>query len=216
MRVLPTPPSSPTPPPLDALPSRRVLHRAAMTAFCFVAVLMVGVVLPAETGRDPSGLGEALGLSEMGRIKVALAREAEIGDTTGGVTAAGARRDTEAAGANGIMPASVAGSWRDSITVTLQPSKGIELKLSMQQGDTAYYEWTSDAGEVYFHRHGEPPDAPKDVAAHSYDKGMATADQGALVAEFDGVHGWFWRNRSAGPVRVTLRTRGTYAVLRVM
>jgi hypothetical protein len=197
------------------LPSQRVLHRAALTAVCFVAVLMVGVVLPAETGRDPSGLGEALGLSEMGRIKVALAREAASGDTTGSAPVAGARGDTRTASANGIMPASVAGSWRDSITVTLQPAKS-RTEAVHAAGDTAYYEWTSDAGEVYFHRHGEPPDAPKDVAAHSYDKGMATADQGALVAEFDGVHGWFWRNRSAGPVRVTLRTRGTYAVLRVM
>ena len=45
---------------------------------------------------------------------------------------------------------------------------------------------------------------------------MIAADSGSLVAAFDGIHGWFFRNRSATAVRVTLQTRGTYAVLRAM
>lgn len=195
------------PPPPDALPSANTLKRASLSAFVVVVLLAIGVVLPAETGRDPTGLGEVLGLREMGRIKVALARELAEDEAVGerGVPTAAT-----------MTPTMTSGAWRDSITVTLEPNRGIELKLTMQQGDTAYYQWASDAGEVYYHRHGEPPDAPKDVAAHSYDKGMAAADNGSLIAAFDGIHGWFFRNRSATPLRVTLRTRGTYAVLRAM
>jgi hypothetical protein len=199
---------SPTPrpkPQLETLPSANTLQRASLIAFGVVVLLALAVVLPAETGRDPTGLGEVLGLREMGRIKVALAREVaeeEVFVKRPAVPTA--------------TPAVTSGAWRDSITVTLEPNRGIELKLTMQQGDTAYYQWASDAGEVYYHRHGEPPDAPKDVAAHTYDKGMVTADTGSLIAAFDGIHGWFFRNRSAMPLRVTLQTRGTYAVLRAM
>ncbi len=207
--------SPPTPlPSREALPSARTLLRATVLALGVVALLSVGVVLPAETGRDPIGLGEVLGLAEMGRIKLALAREAAEDEALVGLRAIAADSGASAAptAATAVMP----GAWRDSMTVTLQPNEGIELKLTMQQGDTANYAWTSDGGDVYYHRHGEPLDAPKDVAAHSYDKGMIAADSGSLVAAFDGIHGWFFRNRSATAVRVTLHTRGTYAVLRAM
>lgn len=207
----PSPSPRPTPP-HDALPSSATLKRASLIAFGVVVLLGLGVVLPAETGRDPTGLGEVLGLREMGRIKVALAREVAEDEALGARGAPAAAMTPPAT----TTPAITSGAWRDSITVTLEPNRGIELKLTMQQGDTAYYRWTSDAAEVYYHRHGEPPNAPKDVAAHSYDKGMATADTGSLIAAFDGIHGWFFRNRSATPLRVTLQTRGTYAVLRAM
>lgn len=205
-------------PPREALPSARTLLRATVVALGVVALLSVAVVLPAETGRDPTGLGQVLGLSEMGRIKVALAREAAEGEALVDRRAVATDRGTSTAPtvAPTAAPAVTSGTWRDSITVTLQPNQGIELKLTMQAGDTANYEWTSDAGDVYYHRHGEPPDAPKDVVAHTYDKGMATADHGEMVAAFRGIHGWFFRNRAATPARVTLRTRGTYDALRTM
>jgi len=39
---------------------------------------------------------------------------------------------------------------------------------------------------------------------------------GELVACFDGVHGWFWRNRTDQPVAITLKTGGAYLVLKEM
>ena len=36
------------------------------------------MVLPAEYGIDPTGVGRALGLTQMGEIKVQLAEEAKI------------------------------------------------------------------------------------------------------------------------------------------
>ena len=59
--VIPEPPSE--------LPSPRRLRRAALVAIVTAAVLVVGVVLPAERGIDPTGLGELIGLKEMGEIK---------------------------------------------------------------------------------------------------------------------------------------------------
>ena len=187
------------------LPSVRLLSWLSLCALLLAAFIAVAVVLPAETDRDPTGLGRVFGLAEMGRIKVALANEAaadaKAGDARPNV---GERR-----------PMTVPGSrWRDSMSITLQPSEGIEVKMSMRTAEKARYAWTTDGGEVYFNMHGEPPNAPKDYAAHRYGKGTSAAESGELVAAFDGVHGWFWRNRTDLPITITLQTAGEYLVLK--
>ncbi len=195
---------------LGALPSTRTLARASLAAIGLAALLTVGVVLPAEAGRDPIGLGAVLGLTEMGRIKVSLAMEAAA---DAAMDAAGGTGETR----NAAAPANAqANRWRDSMTVTLQPNQGIELKLAMRKAEKAFYEWKTDGAEVYHNTHGEPPNPPKGFAAHSYAKGTAKTDTGDLVAVYDGMHGWFWRNRSAKAVRVTLKTGGEYLVLKEM
>jgi len=37
-----------------------------------------------------------------------------------------------------------------------------------------------------------------------------------LEAAFDGNHGWFWRNRGAEPVTVTLNATGEYQAIKKM
>ena len=58
------------------LPSSRKLLRSTLIAAATALVLLVTVVMPAEYGADPTGVGRLLGLTEMGKIKVQLAREA--------------------------------------------------------------------------------------------------------------------------------------------
>jgi hypothetical protein len=185
--------------PPERQPSVRVLAGLLLLAMGVIAWLVVSVVLPAETGRDPTGVGQRLGLTEMGRSKMALASEAaaDSGNT---------RTKRVAIGASGSR-------WRDSMAITLKPTEGIEVKMTMRTGERARYAWTTDGGEVYFNMHGEPPDPPKDFAAHRYGKGTSAGESGELVAAFDGVHGWFWRNRTDVPVTITLRTGGEYLVL---
>ena len=188
--------------PPDDLPSMRVLAGLSVIACVLAVCIAVAVVIPAETGRDPSGLGRVLGLSEMGRIKVALAKEAAA--------------DVGGARVVRASPRAGASRWRDSMTVTLQPNQGIELKMTMRASEKAFFEWTTEGGEVYFNMHGEPSKVTKDDAAHRYGKGTSTAESGELVAAFDGVHGWFWRNRTDRTVKITLKTGGEYLVLKEM
>ena len=196
--------------PPDDLPSVRLLTWLSLCALLLAALIAVAVVLPAETDRDPTGLGRVFGLAEMGRIKVALANEAAADAKAADVKAADARPNV-----GERRPTTVPGSrWRDSMSITLQPSEGIEVKMSMRTAEKARYAWTTDGGEVYFNMHGEPPNAPKDYAAHRYGKGTSAAEAGELVAAFDGVHGWFWRNRGKEPVTLTLSTAGDYAAIK--
>ena len=196
--------------PPDDLPSARLLSWLSLCALLLAAFIAVAVVLPAETDRDPTGLGRVFGLAEMGRIKVALANEAAADVKAADVKAADAGPNV-----GERRPTTVPGSrWRDSMSITLQPSEGIEIKMSMRTAEKARYAWTTDGGEVYFNMHGEPPNAPKDYAAHRYGKGTSAAESGELVAAFDGVHGWFWRNRTEQPITITLQTAGEYLVLK--
>jgi hypothetical protein len=55
--------------------SERGLRRATLALLLTCIVIVVAVVLPAERGIDPTGLGRVLGLTEMGEFKVEAARE---------------------------------------------------------------------------------------------------------------------------------------------
>ncbi len=58
------------------LPTSAQLLRSTLTAFVTAAVLLVSVVMPADYGIDPTGIGRLLNLTEMGEIKKELAAEA--------------------------------------------------------------------------------------------------------------------------------------------
>lgn len=69
------------------LPSTAKLLRSTALAAIVAAGLLVTIILPAEYGIDPTGIGRTLGLKQMGEIKVSLAAEAQAeADTTVGVT----------------------------------------------------------------------------------------------------------------------------------
>lgn len=106
--------------------------------------------------------------------------------------------------------APAAPGWRDEVSYTLPPGEGIEVKLVMEEGQTARFEWTANGAVVNFDTHGDGSGQKV-----SYEQGRAVPEQaGELTAAFTGNHGWFWRNRTDAPVTVTLRTGGDYAEMK--
>jgi hypothetical protein len=182
------------------LPSSKQLLRSTVLAILIAAVLLVTIVLPAEYGIDPTRIGRIFGLTQMGETKAKLAAEA--------------KKDRETTTAqNNSAPANVINQPKqntppktDEMTVTLKPGEGIEIKLDMSKGAKVKYEWSA-SGLVNHDTHGEGANK----AFISYKKGTGVdRDAGEFAAEFDGSHGWFWRNRTASDVTVTLKTNGEY------
>lgn len=102
--------------------------------------------------------------------------------------------------------------WRDEVSFTLAPGEGVEVKLVMEQGAQAHFHWTANGAVVNYDTHGDGGGN-----SVSYEKGRSVGEQdGVLEAAFTGNHGWFWRNRTAEPVTLTLRTRGAYSELKRM
>jgi hypothetical protein len=209
-----------TPLPESVAPSSRRLLRSTLIAAVTAIVLLATVVLPAEYGVDPTGIGRVLGLTQMGEIKMQLAREAAAdatGDSSISVpaanTAAGplpiASRDTAVA-----ATAVAAAGKADTVQVTLRPGQGREIKLAMKEGARVAYSWSTDRGVVNYDTHADRS-APPAIKYHGYAKGQSTpSDTGELIAAFDGMHGWFWRNRTSESLTVTLRTSGQYTELK--
>lgn len=191
--------------PPDASASR--LRRSTLIAAGVALVLLFTTVLPAEYGVDPTGVGRVLGLTQMGLIQKSLAAEVAAADSA----AQAAPVSADAMGSADTSVRSPAGtdSSEHVTTVTLLPNEGKELKLAMRKGGRATYRWTTDRGVVNYDAHGDSTGAPGSY--HGYKKGSnVSTDEGTLVAAFDGKHGWFWRNRTSAPIRITLETRGDY------
>ena len=195
------------------LPSARKLLRSTLIALAVAGALLVTVVLPAEYAIDPTGIGRALGVTQVGEIKARLAEEAAADvrvDVSSQVrTATVDTKPPAAPVASAPAPKNVATpeqAWQDQTQVVLQPGQGAEIKLVMKAGAKAEFSWTVQGGSVNFDTHGDG--GGKSI---SYEKGRTVpADDGVLVAAFDGNHGWFWRNRGEAPVTVMLRVRGDY------
>lgn len=198
------------------LPTTRQLLRSTLIAAASAVVLLYAVVLPAEYGVDPTGIGKALGLTEMGEIKTRLAKEAaeDAAATVGAppaaanpVAAPGAVAPTAPPTAPPTLPVASGPNWRDEMSFTLTPGQGTEIKLKMKQGEKALYTWSVQGGVVNFDTHGDATGR-----SISYEKGRGIAsDDGELIAAFTGNHGWFWRNRGQADVTVTLKTGGDYS-----
>ena len=181
------------------LPSPSQLFKSTIIAVLVAGILLLLVILPAEYGVDPTGVGDFLGLKKMGEIKVSLEKEAIIEPVV--------FKD------NSVQPEKEKSkSVEDNHDITeilLAPNEAIEIKLEMKKGAVANYQWSTNNGALNFNLHGDGY-----IGMHkttTYKKGrMVSSDKGELIAEFHGFHGWFWRNRNNKPVTVFLETTGDY------
>lgn len=202
-------------PTVNELPSTRKLVRSTVIALLIAVGLLVTVVMPSEYAIDPTGVGRALGLTQMGELKIILAQEA-LADVAPPQPAAPAPAPQVAQVqliAKPVVqpvPTPTPALKTNQMTVTLKPGEGTEIKLEVLKNKTVSYEWTAVGGPVNYDTHGEPYNGEKGYF-HSYNKGkQVKSDKGEFTAIFDGTHGWFWRNRSNNDVTIALKTTGDY------
>ena len=190
------------------LPSSATLLKASAVALLIAAVVLTLVVLPAEYGVDPTGIGARLGLTAMSDPDdIDLVEESSPVANT-----------EESAPAESLSVLDAV--WKrnsafrnDEMSLTLKPGEGAEIKALMNVGDRMMFTWASEGGSVNFDMHGEALNAGKDEFT-SYWKGRdENAAHGAFVAPFAGTHGWYWRNRGNAPVTVRVQTSGYYEKL---
>jgi septum formation topological specificity factor MinE len=187
------------------LPTSSQLLKSTIIAFVLAGVLLLLVILPAEYGYDPTGVGEILGLKKMGEIKVSLEKE-ELNEPE----------------VLKEMPTEIIQETsktveenQDIMEVQIAPGEAIEIKLEMKKGSVAKYKWSTNNGALNFNLHG---DGYKGMhISTTYKKGrMVNSDSGELIAEFDGYHGWFWRNRNDVAVKVILEANGNFIQIKQM
>lgn len=198
------------------LPGTAQLVKSTILAAAAAAAILVTVVLPSEYGIDPTGVGRALQLTQMGEIKKQLSIEAER-DRQQPAPATPDRRSSLPSLLARLLVSPAAAQTApagktDDVVFALKPNEGVEYKMTMQRGGVVQFTWRSDGGKVNYDMHGTPKGGGKET---SYKKGReVAADTGTLTAAYDGSHGWFWRNRGSAEVTITLKVNGAYTEIK--
>lgn len=187
----------------DGLPSTKSLLKATVLAIAGAAFILVTAILPAEYGIDPTGIGKAMGLTVLNQSDASEVESTPVFTQP-----------------DNLMSGSDSPLWKASIaprshtmTLTLLPGQGAEIKSPMEVGDNFIFSWQTDGGLVYFDMHGEPPNAGKDEFTSYWIGRDQQQASGNFTAPFKGTHGWYWQNTGATPVTITLTTQGFYGDL---
>ncbi|MEQ1760075.1 MAG: hypothetical protein ABL986_17295 [Vicinamibacterales bacterium] len=178
-------------------PSARRLVSAMLVALVVAALVLVGAVMPAEYGVDPLGTGKAMGL-------LALSSVPESTETTPEASAGSEGTPVQ----SGPVALYSVPYRTDSVELIIGPYEFVEYKYRLEKGASMLYAWAATAPLVH-DMHGEPDGAAKDYS-ESFDKQTRGRADGAFVAPFSGIHGWFWENPAGEPVTVTLASSGFY------
>ena len=187
----------------------------ALTAAC---ILLFTIVLPAEYGIDPTGIGARLGLNKLDAA--AAAAEPAFSKTPApekqqvvqSKTSGEEKLDAVGQPVKAIDATAVTkheGDFRtETMTVTIAPNKGAEIKTKMKAGDSFVFHWEASGGEVASDMHGDRLNAAEGEYTSYWIDTPRTSASGSFTAAFDGKHGWYWLNRSNKPVVITVKVSG--------
>lgn len=153
---------------------------ATLAALVVAGLVLVLFILPAEYNRDPTGIGEALGIKGL----------SETGPSVSTLN-----------GQNSSL-------YQEQVSFELLPFEFLEYKYRLSEGAALVYAWDVEK-EVAFEFHGEP-DAGPEGYAETFSIGKGVGGKAAFTAPFSGIHGWYWANRGPEPVTVTLQAAGFY------
>ena len=188
----------------NELPSTRRLLKATAIALAVAGVILVTAVLPAEYGIDPTGMGAALGLD-------VFAASAETAERPAAASAAAIPLDAVGQPIKPVEATAVSkreGTYsQDTMSLTLAPGEGAEIKAAMLTGDGLVFHWKS-TGEVAVDMHGERTGAAKDEYTSYWIEKSQKEASGTFTAPFDGTHGWYWVNSGTAPVTVNVDVAG--------
>lgn len=197
-------------------PARRLLLGIG-GAVLAAALLLVTVVLPAEYGIDPTGIGKALGLTAIHEP----AKPVQLKDVIGG------NQDLAAAAAKvpdvgdpiplpnpAVSQIKTGAPKTQTLTVTLPPFKETEVKMLLDEAQVAVFTWEADS-DVYVDYHGHNPEIMGKRGFVRYEELQSTrAEHGSLVAPFSGEHGWYWLSLSDKPTTIKLTVTGYFNSLK--
>ena len=166
--------------------SNKALIKSTFIALIIAGVALISFILPAEYNIDPTGVGKKLGLTALANTEVKAVESEEI--------------------------TIAEGQSSDKIEVIVPAGRGVEFKFAMTQFKKMEYTWKTNGEPLFFDLHGEPKG---DTTGYYESYAIATLSgmKGSYTTPFDGVHGWYWKNKSDKPITVELTVSGEYTVI---
>lgn len=153
------------------------------------AVILLLFVLPAEYGKDPTGLGARLGVLNM-----------SVEDENSGEQKAHTRY---------AQPLEFL-----EIEFVLEEDGQTEYKFELQQGHSVNYQWSVSGGDVYADLHGHTPgpsgEVDDEILVQYLESEEENAATGQFTAPFAGEHGWYFYNLERSPVTISIKASGVW------
>jgi len=196
--------------------TRATALRRLVLALVAALVLLVTIVLPAEYGRDPTGVGKLLGLTALqAKAEPAAppAQTVQLNNVAGGneqITAVtvGDGRDPVPLPNPKVHQVQAQAARIDTLTIKLGIDEKTEIKAQLAEGQMMVYSWSVAGGNVYVDFHGHSPTLGERFWVRYQEADGISGSNGSLVAPFAGEHGWYWLNVSEQPVTITLKVTG--------
>ena len=194
-------------------PSGKTLLISSVVALAIALIVLVTVIWPAEYGRDPTGIGDLLGITGMSTAPTVTI---EVVDNIGGNESL---REVEIPDFGDPVPLpnpnvhQPADAPPETVTMTVELESGAEteIKLVLRENQMISYSWSVDEGIVYSDFHGHTPEFGEDFwVRYQEDQRGSSAENGSLVAPFAGEHGWYWVNLEDRAVTITLTVTGYF------
>ena len=193
-------------------PSAARLWKSVGLAAVVAAVLLTLFVLPAEYGIDPTGVGKALGLTE---LAAPPAKTIAVTDILGGneglseIAIPDAGEPTPLPNPAVFQDEATPPETR-SVQVVIPPEAETEVKVKLLAGKVVAFSWATDQGKVYVDYHGHDPSFGPDFFVRYKEEQESSGGNGTLTAPFSGEHGWYWLNFNEEPVTITLTVTGYF------
>jgi hypothetical protein len=178
---------------------------STLGALAAAAVILLGAILPAEFGVDPLGLGKLSGVS---RLWAPDEIQADV------KTSEGPRAREYPAGFRSDVIEIPLGTVGGGIG-----PYGLEYKVAMKKDATLIYEWQAVGlaapGDLTYDFHGHTiADGPGEkMVVATYKQSKGDHAQGALVAPFDGIEGWYFENTGTKGAFVRVKLSGFYDLI---
>lgn len=193
------------------------LKTKLLSATGLAAFLLVGGVLPAEFGVDPTGIGAKVGLLALAQEAPAVSQQPFEKVMVFNVEDYDSSAERIERSITGLVTLQEVPFQSETIIIQLEDLGEVEHKFIMQEGMSFVYSWEiKDAvGDgVYYDFHGHPQSA--DVSEFpegfemAYSKSEGAQQSGSFRAPFDGLHGFYFMNLEEGPITIELNVTGFF------
>ena len=169
---------------MKGAPESATILKSVVAAFVAALAATVLFILPAEFGRDPTGVGRLLGLTLLADNK-SSAPETRLTVLIEG-------KFPEAVGSFDKYEPPLIGLpfsntdydidiQSDDFTIELAPNEQVEYKAIMNRGDMMVFTWTSDAEAIYSDFHADPTE-DMDTYPEEYFVRYAQSEESTKVA----------------------------------
>lgn len=190
-------------------PTSKRLWKSVALAVAGAVLMLVTIVLPAEYGIDPTGVGRVLGLTAIN----GPTRTLEVRDVIGGnervreVTVPDAGQPIPLPNP-AVIQLKKADAQTKTLTVVLEAGQETEIKAILDAAQVMVYSWTAD-GELYTDFHGHDPSMGRGFVRYE-EQQTGHEGRGSLVAPFSGEHGWYWLSLADKAVTIKLTVTGYF------